>query len=104
MGLPSAGLALPLIVVSALFGCASFRPRPIEEVGVLARAATKEDGQVRVLAALFGVDVAAQGIQPVWLRIENHDDVDYFFLPISLDPNHFSAREAAWKAGSCWVA
>jgi hypothetical protein len=88
-------------------GARPSRPQPLDEVGFRERATTKEDGQVRVTAAvpspaesaaLFGVDVAAKGIQPVWLRIENHDDVDDFFLPISLDPHYFSAQEAAWKS------
>ncbi len=107
MGRPGAGGAILVIVVSVLCGCASFRPQPLEVVGFRERAATREDGQVRVTAAvpsaaesaaLFGVDVATQGIQPVWLRIENHDDVDYFFLPISLDPHYFSSQEAAWQS------
>ena len=45
--LPGAGRAILVIVVSALWGCASFTPQLLEGVGVLARAATKEDGQVR---------------------------------------------------------
>jgi hypothetical protein len=88
MVLPGAGRAILVIVVSALFGCAAFMPQPLEGVEVLERPASKEDGKVWVTAAvpspeesaaLFGVDVAARGIQPVWLRLENHDDVDYFW-------------------------
>ena len=55
----------------------------------MARAVSQEKGKVRVTVAvptaeegaqLFGVPVAAKGIQPVWLRLENHDTVPYWLL------------------------
>ena len=48
----------------------------------------------------FGVELAALGIQPVWLRIENASDVDYWLLPIAIDPDYYSADEAALVAGA----
>ncbi|MBA1447066.1 MAG: hypothetical protein M3H12_14060 [Chromatiales bacterium] len=98
---------LAAVLLLVITGCASFTPQPIEEVPFRERAVTIEDGKVRVTAAvpsreestaLFGVDVAGKGIQPVWLRIENNDDSDYVFLPIGLDPDYFSPNEAAWKS------
>ena len=47
-------------------------------------------------ARVFGVPLAAHGIQPVWLKIENHDTVPYWLLPLSLDPDYFSPREVAY--------
>jgi hypothetical protein len=47
-------------------------------------------------ARLFGVPLADNGIQPVWLKIENHDTVPYWLLPLSLDPDYFSPREVAY--------
>jgi hypothetical protein len=87
--------------------CATFQPAPLEQVPFHARAVTKRQGAVHVSAAalsaeesaaVFGVPLAEDGIQPVWLRIENGKDLGYFFLPAALDPNYFSPQEAAWKS------
>ncbi|MGH7831139.1 MAG: LssY C-terminal domain-containing protein, partial [Candidatus Binatia bacterium] len=45
----------------------------------------------------FGVKMAKRGVQPVWLKIENREKDPYWLLPISLDPEYFSANEAAQK-------
>jgi hypothetical protein len=77
----------------------------MSEVPFMARAVSQEKGKVRVTVAvptaeegaqLFGVPVAAKGIQPVWLRIENHDTVPYWLISLSLDPEYFSPQEAAY--------
>jgi len=103
--LAAVGAAWTISVLVA--GCASYRPRPPAPGGFMARAETKEDGPVRVSAAvptaaesqeIFGVPLADKGIQPVWLLIQNRDQVRYFFLPIHMDENYFSPREAAWKS------
>ena len=97
----------PIVLLVALVGCATFRPNPVEEPTFLARAETKEDGNVRVTVAVpsrkeakryFGVNVNGHGIQPVWLRIENLGDDSYVLMPILMDPNYFSPGEAAWKS------
>lgn len=102
----SFSLCIILLLTFAVTGCSTFTPKTIEEVPFRERAVTKEEGKVRVIAAvpsrkesavLFGVDVGGEGIQPVWVRIENNDDIDYTFMPISLDPDHFSPNEVAWK-------
>ena len=73
-------------------------------VPVLARAATQIRDDIRVTVAvpsdeetsrLFGVSLAAKGIQPVWLQVENGTDRPYWFLPLSLDPGYFTPLEAA---------
>ena len=46
-------------------------------------------------ARFFGVPLAEANIQPIWLRIENTSDHDYWLLPISIDPDYYSADEAA---------
>ena len=46
----------------------------------------------------FGIDLADKGIQPVWIEIENHTDEIFWFMLHGLDPNYFSAREAAYKS------
>ena len=46
----------------------------------------------------FGVDLAGKGIQPVWLKIENRDQVDYRLMPIAIDKDYFAPLEASWKS------
>jgi hypothetical protein len=86
-------------------GCATFNPRPEQEIAFLERAQTQEEGNVRVTAAvpsaqeskrLFGVDIYSRGVQPIWLEIENKSEEPVYFLPIGLDPNYFSPIEAAY--------
>ena len=69
------------------------------------RAQTQSDGQVAVTVAvpsaaesatIFGVPLDKKGVQPVWVRIENRDDIDYIFLPADMDANYFSPQEVAW--------
>jgi hypothetical protein len=43
----------------------------------------------------FGVKLAEHGVQPIWLRIENTSAVDYWLLPIAIDPDYYSPDEAA---------
>lgn len=90
-----------------LGGCATYQqPVPLEEISFWDRAQTQSSGPVVVTAAVlsplesqqaFGVNMAKQGIQPLYLKIENNDDVDYGFYPILIDADYFSPNEAAWK-------
>jgi len=45
----------------------------------------------------FGVDLAGKGIQPVWLKIDNRDQMNYRLMPISIDKDYFAPLEASWK-------
>jgi hypothetical protein len=56
------------------------------------------------VAAQFGVGFAEHGIQPSWLRITNASDADLWFLPIAIDPDYYSADEAALVAGAKLLA
>lgn len=47
----------------------------------------------------FGVPLAEHDIQPIWMRIENESNVDYWLMPIAVDPDYYSADEAARVAG-----
>ena len=96
-----------LLLVGLLPACATFQPAPLEQVPFRERAVTQRQGAVQVSAvvlsaeesaAAFGVPLAEDGIQPVWVRIENGEDRVYFFLPAALDPTYFSPQEAAWKS------
>jgi hypothetical protein len=102
-GVAKIGAALAVIVLFA--GCASFNPKPAAEAGFLQRAQTQAVNGVAVTvaalsaeeaAAVFGVPLHRREIQPVWIRIENRDAVDYVFLPADVDPDYFSPQEVAW--------
>jgi hypothetical protein len=95
-----------LVLLLLCNGCASFNPRPLEEVGFERRALTKTDQGVTVsVVALsqdeakraMGVDLARRGIQPVWLKIENDETVGFVIPPIVIDHDYFSPTEAAWQ-------
>jgi hypothetical protein len=102
-------LAVLLVVWAAVagVGCGSFRPRPIEEIPFKGRVEVQESDGLRVSVAVlsreearqaFGVDLYDLEIQPVWVRIENSTEVPFWFMLHSLDPDYFSAREAAYKS------
>jgi len=94
------------IILTAAAGCGgSYSPKPPEEVSFLDRAETQSRGGLTVTVAVlsreeseevFGVDLAANGVQPVWLDIENNTGKPYFFMPIALDPDYFSPNEVAF--------
>ncbi|MEE4313493.1 MAG: LssY C-terminal domain-containing protein [Desulfofustis sp.] len=99
----------------ALSGCtalqtpASFDPPSINEVRFRDRAQTIADQDIRVSVAvptadevkqLFEADLFRREIQPVWVKIENHSDDNYFLISAGTDPNHFSPLETAYAVGS----
>ena len=90
-----------------LVACGAYHPRAADRPSFLARVRTETQGTVRVsVAALgasesrehFGIDLKAQGIQPVWLEIDNRGATTLYLLSSSVDPAYFSAREAAYHA------
>lgn len=99
-------LASIFVVILVLSGCAaSYDPKPLEESKFLERAQTQTRDGVTVTTAvlsrdegeeIFGVDLEAVGVQPVWIDIENNSDVPYMFMPVALDPGYFSPNEVSW--------
>ncbi len=101
-------LLLSILIISGFIftGCAAtYHPGSIHEVGFRERAQSKSDEDVRVTVAvlsaeeskeLFGVDLARKDIQPVWVKVENHDTVAYWFSSTGLDSDYFSPLEAAY--------
>jgi hypothetical protein len=47
--------------------------------------------------AIFGADLYAKNIQPVWVQVENRGDNTLFLTPLSLDPAYYSPRESAFR-------
>jgi hypothetical protein len=96
---------LGIFLLLTFFGCASFDPRPMEQVPFRERAQTQNENNVRVTAAvpsaaesraLFDIDLYRKGIQPVWLKIENSDEEPVWFLPVSLDSEYFGPIEVSY--------
>jgi len=80
-----------------------YAPDP-RATGFMDRAATQDDPRARVTVAVlsapesrrfFGVDVARRGIQPVFLRIENHAPSALRLQMVNVDPRYFTPLEAA---------
>ncbi len=99
-------LTIAFIIFIAAGGCTVYqKPRPIHDVPFMERSQSKIDGDVRVTVAvlgaeesrqLFGVNLAGQDIQPVWVRVQNAVTVGYWFMSSGLDPDYFSPLEAAY--------
>jgi hypothetical protein len=101
-----------LLLVMLLAGCAAGPAQPpvteanlpldlgrvqsLTQDGVTVRLAIPPDNEA---ARFFGVKLAEYDIQPIWIRIENESDVDYWLLPIAIDPDYYSADEAAIITG-----
>ena len=91
-----------------LTGCGGrgYVQAPVVADDLRARADTEVDGPMRVSAtvpgreeteAIFGLDLYDQGIQPVWIEIENSGDALARYAPVSTDPFYFSPLEVAYK-------
>lgn len=103
------GLAIALLVLGAgLAGCGgkAYVYEPVDSGRFLTAAERREDGPIRVSAAvpgreeterIFGIDLYDQGIQPVWLQIENSGDTLVRYAPVSTDPEYFAPLEVAYK-------
>ncbi len=99
------GLGLLILLSLMVFGCASFNPRPVEQVPFKARAQTQSENNVRVTAAVlsaeetkavFDLDLYKKGIQPIWIEIENNDEERVWFAPVGVDRDYFSPLEVAY--------
>jgi hypothetical protein len=102
---PATGWVALFAVLLAVAGCAA-APRQTESMDYRARAETQVEGPVRVSAvalspaesaASFGVPLAKENIQPVWLEIENGEDTDLFLSLLSVDPEYLAPSEVAWS-------
>jgi hypothetical protein len=97
-------LLLLTLLLTFIPGCATFEPKPFDEAVYLTHAVTRSDGDISVTADIltreeakefFGFDFVGEGIQPIWIKIENRSRDSYFFVPHRLDPEYYSALEAA---------
>ena len=105
-------LAGTAVLLSGLLGCTHPQPRPIEEAALLRRGQSRIDGGVTVTVTalnpeeseqLVGFDVAAAGIQPVWVKVVNREKRRWYVPPITIDSEYYSPLEVAWKIGRAHV-
>ncbi len=108
-----ATVIIAFIAIKAVYKSATFKPESIFEVPFRERLQSKFDDDVRVTVAvlsakesrkIFGVNLAGKGIQPVWVRVENHDTTPYWLLSSGLDPDYFSPLETAYLFHSKFTA
>jgi len=99
-------LAALCVLVSLTAACATFQPTTsLQELDLGTRMQIESKGDVQVAVALlsgtetnalFGLDLTARGIQPVWLQVQNRSQVPFWFLPTGLDPEYFSPLEVTY--------
>ena len=99
-----------LFMVAAVLLLAACASRPYQGVSVdaasfLQRAVVQEQGDLLVSVAvpdaqeaqaLSGLDLYEQGIQPVWIKIENRSDSKARVVTWSIDRDYFSPIEVAY--------
>ena len=97
-----------IILLWIVFGagaCTSFNPVPLDELEYMQRAVIQEKDGLKVTVSVltrlesrqaFGKKLDKKLIQPVWIEIENNSERDYWMMLHGLDPDYFSAREAAY--------
>lgn len=78
---------------------------------ITSRAVTQQEGAVTVRAAVltddesqryFGIALADEGIQAVWLSVENGGDSILHYLSVTTDSNYFTPLEVARLFHSWW--
>jgi hypothetical protein len=89
------------------------KPVAMNEAPVKERTLTKESNGIRVSTAvvgdkeanqIFGIDLARENIQAVWLEIENNGDHPVILLPTAIDTEYFSPLEVAFAYHKSFAA
>ena len=96
-----------VVLALALAGCGgkAYVHETLDSGRFLSATEQQSEGSVRVSTAvagreettrIFGIDLYDQGIQPVWLQIENSGDSLARYAPFSTDPEYFAPLEVAY--------
>ena len=96
-----------VVLALALAGCGgrAYVYEPVDTGRFLSATEQEAEGPVRVSTSIpgreeteriFGIDLYDQGIQPVWLQIENMGDSLARYAPVSTDPEYFAPLEVAY--------
>lgn len=89
-----------------IFGCHTYNPieKPESSQTVLLRSQSINKGGIEVSTAvlsdwesveIFGLDLAKERIQPVWINIKNNTNDRYYFIKVNTDPYYFTPNEVA---------
>jgi len=101
------------VLVVFVQGCATTKPTSVDPLAYKDRTkrSINEDVTVTVAVptiaeaqAIYGVELAAKKIQPVWLEVKNESADTYWFLPSGLDPDYFSPLEVAFAYHKAFAA
>lgn len=87
-------------------GCPSYNPveNPGNYPNIILRTQKQEKKGIEVSTAVltdreikevFGLELAKQGIQPVWINIKNNSKKAYYLVKVHTDPLYFSPNEVA---------
>ncbi len=95
------------IIAMAITACAMrpYEPVSVGDAGFLQRAKTQQQGDLRITAAvpdaaealaLTSLDLYEQGVQPVWIEVENRTAQNARVALWSIDRDYFSPIEVAY--------
>jgi hypothetical protein len=96
--------AATLFAATLLGACATYEPQPLVLDTDLQGVQTETIDDVTVSVAIltdeqaaqhFGVDFARNGLQALWLRVHNASPRQFWFIRNTVDPDFYSADEAA---------
>jgi hypothetical protein len=99
-------ILLGLSVLCTACGGRAYVYESVVSTEIDTRLESQSDKTVRVSAvvpgpeeteAIFGIALYDQGIQPVWLEIENNGSEHVRYAMVSTDPEYFSPLEVAYK-------
>jgi len=87
-------------------GCPSYNPieNPKAYSPIILRTQSQIKNNIEVstsvltdeeIEEVFGLDIAKDGIQPVWINIKNNTDKAFYLVKVYTDPYYFSPNEVA---------
>jgi hypothetical protein len=110
-GLQLLAIFCVLLVLPLISSGTKASPDPSGKDLFVSRSVTQQRGPVSVRAVVltdheseqyFGVALADEGIQALWLSVENVSDDALHYLPVTTDSNYFTASEVARLFHSWW--
>ena len=98
---------LAVLLAAGLAGCGgrAYVYEPVDSGRFLSAAENQTEGRIHVTASvlgreeterIFGIDLYDQGIQPVWLQVQNSGDTVARYAPVSTDPEYFAPLEVSY--------
>jgi hypothetical protein len=104
MAVPGRFPVLLMLLALVTASCATFDPQPFDAASGLGEIYSETRSGVTVSVTLlsdaraeqlYGVDLAASGLQAVWMQIDNRSDRAHWLLVSALDPDYYPPGEAA---------